>query len=120
MGNKNSLSNHMSIIQRILARFLKKGPVEVQFENQKTVTVPHGTSILNAALNNDIDLDHFCGGTCSCSTCRVEILSGGENLSKMKPNESMVLGHEKSQRGDRLSCQAKAEGTVVVRIPDYF
>ena len=110
----------MSIIQRILARFLKQSPVEIRFNDQKTVTVPHGTSILNAALNNEIDLDHFCGGTCSCSTCRVEIVSGQENLSKMKPNEAMVLGHEKTQRGDRLSCQAKAVGPVVVRIPDYF
>ena len=120
MEDKNRLRYHMSIIQRILARLLKQGPVEVQFEDQKTVKVPHGTSILNAAIKNDIDLDHFCGGTCSCSTCRIEIVSGGENLSKMKPNEAMVLGHEKSQRGDRLSCQAKAIGPVVVRIPDYF
>ena len=110
----------MSILSRILARFLKQGPVEVQFENHKKVVVPHGTSILHAALDNDIDLDHFCGGTCSCSTCRVEIISGKENLSKMKPNESMVLGHEKSERGDRLSCQAKVTGSVTVRIPDYF
>ena len=110
----------MSILQRILARFIKQGPVEIQFEDRKTVSVPHGTSILNAALKNDIDLDHFCGGTCSCSTCRVEILSGTENLSKMKPREAMVLGHEKTQNGDRLSCQAKATGDVVVKIPDYF
>ena len=82
--------------------------------------VPYGTTILKAAINNGVDLDHFCGGTCSCSTCRIVVVSGAEMLSKMKPREALVLGEEKRRNGDRLSCQAQVTGSVTVRIPDYF
>ena len=36
-------------------------------------------SILQLALENDIDLDHSCGGVCACSTCHVIVHSGLES-----------------------------------------
>lgn len=67
-----------------------------------------------------LDLSHYCGGTCSCGTCRVEILLGAEHLSSPRGNETMVLGAEHLLAGDRLACQARVLGPVVVRVPEWF
>ena len=92
----------------------------VQFGSNNPIKVEKGTSILQVAFENNIDLEHYCGGSCSCSTCRVEVLSGQKNLSKIQPNEANVLGENRVANGDRLSCQAKVNGAVQVRIPDLF
>jgi len=38
---------------------------------RKEVVVPVGTTILEAAHNNDIDLEGACEGSLACSTCHV-------------------------------------------------
>ena len=92
----------------------------VQFGSSDPIVVEKGTSILQAAQDNEIELEHFCGGVCSCSTCRVEVLAGGENLSPMEKEEASLLGEKRVANGDRLSCQAQVKGPVQVRIPDLF
>ncbi len=78
-----------------------------------------GESILQLALRLDLDLDHFCGGRCSCGTCRVVIAAGGEYLSRPDGREQAVLGVA-LDRGDRLACQAIVRGPVEVHIPEFF
>ena len=56
------------------------------------LTVPTGTTLLAVARKAKIDLDHYCGGQCSCGTCRVNVPAGAENLSHMSGMEEMVLG----------------------------
>lgn len=94
--------------------------VTVSFKGKKAGEVVYGTTILAAARELKVDLDHFCGGHCSCGTCRVFVLSGAEHLSPVKMNEEITLGAEAAERGHRLACQAKAQGPVEVQIPDYF
>ena len=94
--------------------------VSVQFGSDAPIFVDINMSILEVAERNGIELEHFCGGVCSCSTCRVEVLSGGENLSPIQQNEALLLGEKRVAKGDRLSCQAKIQGPVHVRIPDLF
>lgn len=82
--------------------------------------VARGHSLLEAAQAADVDLRSYCGGNCSCGTCRVEVLRGGNHLSPMHGNEAFVLGAEAVGRGDRLACQAQALGDVEVRVPEWF
>lgn len=82
--------------------------------------VARGLSVLEAANAGGVDLRSYCGGNCSCGTCRVEIVRGGKNLSPMQGTEEFVLGPEAVRRGDRLACQAQANGEVEVRVPDWF
>lgn len=44
----------------------------VKGEN-KTFEVPVGTTVLEAAHNNDIDLEGACEGSLACSTCHVVV-----------------------------------------------
>ena len=96
------------------------GQPHVSFERGPAGPVGEGTSLLEAAALLGVDLTHYCGGTCSCGTCRLEILEGQRNLSKPEGRERMVLGPVHADRGDRLGCQARVLGTVRVRIPARF
>ena len=74
-----------------------------------------GQTLLEASLAAGIPHTHECGGYARCSTCRVLVLSGGENLS---PRDSAELKLAKRLSfGDdiRLACQTKVRGPVRVR-----
>ena len=90
------------------------------FKNlNRTVEVEKGTSILEAAMRHDVPIYHTCGGNCSCSTCRVRILSGAEHVSEMEPMEAEVLDAFDLQAPHRLGCQTLVlDGTVEVEIPE--
>jgi len=102
----------------------RREPAEVTFrpEGREATRreVPWGTTLLAAAREAGVDIDHFCGGCCSCGTCRVQILAGAGNLSRAQGNEEMVLGGVARDRGDRLACQARIEGPVEICIPEFY
>ena len=110
-------------LKRALSRERRPdGPALVRFEGNQSgeVEVNNGDTLLSAALALNLDVNHYCGGFCSCGTCRVEVVSGAENLSKPRGNEEMVLGSSNHAAGNRLACQARAHGPVVIRIPEWF
>ncbi len=55
---------------KVLFRFEEDPDKEV------VVEVGEGDSILDAALDNDLHLNHNCGAVCACSTCHVYIDKG--------------------------------------------
>lgn len=80
-----------------------------------------GTTILEANLDNDIEHPNDCGGNCACSTCKVMIVSGEENLSEQDEDERDTLdayGWDPDEY--RLSCQCVIEGpgVVVIEFPE--
>ena len=77
-----------------------------------------GATLLEVVNAAGIDIRSYCGGNCSCGTCRVEVR--GRGLSKRSSMEELVLGSEAVGRGDRLACQAQVIGPVVVTIPEWF
>ena len=79
-----------------------------------------GDSILQICSTNNVDIRHYCGGNCTCGTCRVEILDGKQHLSHMNGREQLVIGAECAGNGDRLACQARINGPVRIRIPKWF
>ena len=96
------------------------GPVRVVFEGHDASEHPAGMTLLQAAVRDRIHLPHYCGGNCSCGSCRIVIVEGAGNLSKPQGREEMVLGAGRIRKGERLGCQARLAGPVTVRIPDNF
>jgi ferredoxin len=91
---------------------------KLTFKGRKTVEVPKGTSILEAAMENGVPMYHTCGGNCSCSTCRIVVLKGAEHLSAMEPDEAQILDSFDLKAPHRLGCQAVLKGgDVEVEIP---
>jgi 2Fe-2S ferredoxin len=91
----------------------------IEFEGFGAVSVPLGTSILEAALKVGAPEGSACGGVCACSTCHVYVKSGLELLSAQEDDEADILDRAFDVRaGSRLGCQARIEreGRVVVEI----
>ncbi|MDX9856400.1 MAG: 2Fe-2S iron-sulfur cluster-binding protein [candidate division Zixibacteria bacterium] len=83
------------------------------------VDVPEGTIILDAALDNNIKIDHNCGGNCACSTCHVIVEKGFETLNeKTEDEEDMLDEAENLTDHSRLACQCKITSDLIVRIPE--
>jgi len=97
----------------------EKGAPSVAFEGGRGGPVEEGETLLTAARRFDVELDSFCGGNCSCGTCRVRVTSGGQYLTPVEGHEEAVLGVARD-RGDRLACQARVMGPVIVEIPEFF
>jgi 2Fe-2S ferredoxin len=75
-------------------------------------------TLLEAAESLGFPLTHDCGGNASCTTCRVEVDRGSENLSEIDFDEQDLLDRENlTEPFHRLSCQARVFGDVIVRVP---
>ena len=84
----------------------------------KDLDIETGTTILDAALDNNIEITHNCGGYCACSTCHVYIKSGMENLSELSSEEADMLDiADGLTLESRLACEAIIRGDVTVEIP---
>jgi 2Fe-2S ferredoxin len=83
-----------------------------------TVTASPGDTILDAALEHDVGLEHECGGNCACTTCHVYVLDGEERLSPPEEVEIDRLStDERLQSNSRLGCQAiLLGGDVIVQL----
>ena len=74
----------------------------------KSIEVPAGTSILEAAKKAHAQVGYACGGVCACSTCHVYVKKGLASLSPQKDQEEDILDKAFDVRpSSRLSCQSK-------------
>jgi ferredoxin, 2Fe-2S len=87
--------------------------------DDRTVDVPRGTSILDAADAAGVDLPSNCGGVCACTTCHVWVEAGLDALSGIEDREDDKLQEAAGLSShSRLGCQARiGDEDVVVRIP---
>jgi 2Fe-2S ferredoxin len=83
--------------------------------------VTPGTSICEALLDNNIEIEHACDMSCACTTCHVVVREGFNSLNEMDENEEDLLDRAWGLEPDsRLSCQAiVAQQDLVVEIPRY-
>ena len=86
-----------------------------------TLSVPAGTSICEALLENDIAIEHACELSCACTTCHVIVREGFDSLGELDELEEDLLDRAWGlEPNSRLSCQAiLSQNDVVVEIPKY-
>jgi adenylate cyclase len=88
----------------------------VDYEQEKVVQVEQpGRTILSISRDNGIPHASACGGHARCSTCRVRILRGGENLSPPGEPEARLTAVKGLDADTRLACQARVLGSVTLR-----
>ncbi|MFN5048191.1 ISC system 2Fe-2S type ferredoxin [Roseateles sp.] len=85
------------------------------------ITAPAGTSICEALLDHDIEIEHACDQVCACTTCHVIVRAGARSLSEMEEGEEDMLDRAWGLEPDsRLSCQAiLGQQDITVEIPKY-
>lgn len=102
---------------KINFKFEEKGLEPVTLDN-----VEPGQSILEVALENNIELHHNCGMVCACSTCHIYLEQGEEHVPEISDKEEDFVDRARNPRlNSRLGCQCILEdgdGEITVTIPD--
>ena len=83
--------------------------------------VEPGTTILDAALAEGIEIEHACEKSCACTTCHVIVREGFDSLEESDELEDDLLDKAWGLEPEsRLSCQSLvADQELVVEIPRY-
>ena len=80
-----------------------------------------GTTICDAMLGNEIEIEHACEKSCACTTCHVIIREGFASLEPSDELEDDLLDKAWGlEATSRLSCQAMVGTTpLTIEIPRY-
>src|SRR5688572_1367866 len=100
---------------KITFEFEEKGKAPV------TAEIFEGETVLDVALDNDVNLHHNCGAVCGCSTCHVYVEQGEDLFPEMSEKEEEYVDRARNPKyNSRLACQCRLQenGDLLVKIPD--
>jgi adenylate cyclase len=80
----------------------------------RTVRVPRGWSVLEASRGFHLAHASMCGGRARCSTCRVRVTAGNDNVPPPATDEQETLERIGAPSDVRLACQLRPRGDVTV------
>jgi 2Fe-2S ferredoxin len=73
--------------------------------------------VIDLIHENRIDWMHACGKKGRCTTCKIIVLEGIENLSAPTDREEFFKGNGRLTDYERLSCQSKLiKGEIIIRV----
>lgn len=76
--------------------------------------------VLRHLHNHFVDWLHTCGAKGRCTTCKMIVVSGMENLSPITPAEKNYRHLGALKLNERLACQCRVSGDVLIRVPDEY
>ena len=75
--------------------------------------------VIELIHENGIDWMHACGKKGRCTTCKMSIVEGQENLSSETAQELHFRELQRLLPNERLACQAHLlHGILTIRVPD--
>jgi 2Fe-2S ferredoxin len=93
--------------------------ITIQNINNKSVPFQDSSkTVLKIFQENLIDWMHACGGKGRCTTCRMQVLAGAEQLSKPSAFEQKMLKAGRLEDDERLACQCRPQGDLLICVPD--
>ncbi len=75
-------------------------------------------TFLQHVQENAIDWMYACGGKGRCTTCKVIVLQGEENLEPRTNAELLYESQGLLLDNERLACQVKITGDVTICVPE--
>lgn len=91
------------------------GPVTITINDEKTIEVASGGTLLSTLGNQKIFLPSACGGGGTCIQCECHVLEGG---GEALPTETPHFSRKELKAGARLSCQVKVKQNMNIHIPE--
>jgi 2Fe-2S ferredoxin len=82
----------------------------------KVLVCEKGDILLAVLKNHGVVVQTKCGGVASCADCIVKIVSGEKNISAPDFRETRLIGNVFFMTKERLSCQTKVLGDIVVHL----
>lgn len=96
------------------AKLAPSGPVTLNINGEKEITVGAGSSILTTLANEKIFLPSACGGGGTCGMCKCQVHEGGGTIL---PTETSFFTRKQQQENWRLGCQVKIRENMKIEIP---
>lgn len=107
----------VGLLLLVEAKVVKKDDcmITINDDEDKSLNVPGGTTLLAALSDNKIFLPSACGGGGTCGTCKCVVEEGGRGLL---PTELAHLTRKEKQQNVRLSCQIKVKENLKIRLAE--
>ncbi len=90
------------------------GPVHLEINESKKLTIPAGGKLLSALADNGIFVSSACGGGGTCAQCKVRVLEGGGEILE---TETGHINRKEAKEGYRLSCQVAVKQDMKIEVP---
>jgi len=88
--------------------------------NKVLVVTDLSKTLLQHFHDHRVDWMQSCGGKGRCTTCKVIIRSGSRHFSQLTEAEQKYIDQRALARGERLSCQVRIGGDVVISAPSVY
>ena len=101
----------------LLARWLRSrigATYQLRHASGRVITAPVGRSILEAIRDEGMPHASVCGGRARCTTCRVRVSEGLEDLPPASRVEQQALARIEAPPNVRLACQCRPTRDVAV------
>ena len=102
----------LSILNVVRSKYF--GRVKISYPGGNEYTVPKGTTVLEASRLAGIPHVSVCGGKGRCTTCRVKIVSGIDNIAAPNVHETKIIKRLGFDSDVRLACQLKVSKNLSV------
>lgn len=91
------------------------GRVDLSFTpSGRTVRVPQGVTLFDAASWNGIAIDSTCGGHGTCKKCKIQVVDGSVPVSRL---DVRAFSADQLKDGWRLACLAHATQDLGIDVP---
>lgn len=104
----------VSLLLVAKAKLAPSGPVNLTINNETTLEVQAGSTLLNTLSDQKIFLPSACGGGGTCAMCKCQVISGGGSIL---PTETGFFTRKQIQDNWRLGCQVKVRESMEIQIP---
>ncbi|MEP2670086.1 MAG: 2Fe-2S iron-sulfur cluster-binding protein [Cyclobacteriaceae bacterium] len=104
-----------------MAKAIRCAMVKIVIENldRKELEVNNSSkTVLSHLHEHYLDWMHACGAKGRCTTCKMEVVKGVENLNEFTDAEMRYINKGELGLNERLACQAKAYGDIIIRVPN--
>ncbi|MEC9437140.1 MAG: NADH:ubiquinone reductase (Na(+)-transporting) subunit F [Candidatus Neomarinimicrobiota bacterium] len=99
------------------SKLLPQGDISVNIngDDDKSLRVRPGSTLLSALATENIFLPSACGGGGTCALCKCQVHEGG---GEILPTEKGHISRAEAKENWRLACQVKIKENMKVHVPD--
>jgi len=96
-------------------KLVPQGNVKITINDEKTIEVPAGGTLLGSLAAEKIFVPSACGGGGTCAMCKCKVFEGGGDIL---PTEQTHINKKEEKLGTRLACQVKVRGDMKIAVPE--
>ena len=105
----------VSLLLYAKAKLMPQGEVSITINDDKSLDVAPGSSLLSTLADHRIFLPSACGGGGTCGMCKCKVLDGG---GEILPTETGFFTRKQQQTNWRLGCQVKVKDNLKIEVPE--